>query len=238
VLPPENRASCYYLSALREFYSIDLLKKIGLVTCTSSYLKSVYNQCGYDFSITVIPPGIKPITPLRKMLEGPIRFGYVGGISPIKELDVLIQAFRSTRGNQELYILGRGTEEDIEDLKEKIDGDKRIRYHGPYEPKDLPGIFSSIEYSVFPSGYESFGLTARESLSAGVPIIVSSKGALFDLVRHKTLNGYIFINEYQLRDLIEELSKKSRTDTTVEIEEPCSISEDAPNWLEIYESML
>lgn len=53
---------------------------------------------------------------------------------------------------------------------------------GPYEREQLPEIFSSSDLVVVPSLWEEvYGLVAREALSYGLPLIVSSAGGLADL---------------------------------------------------------
>ena len=57
----------------------------------------------------------------------------------------------------------------------------RFQFHGPYRTGDLPGILASIDLLAAPAlWHEAFGLTVREALAAGRPVVASRIGGLQD----------------------------------------------------------
>ncbi|MCA8952212.1 MAG: glycosyltransferase, partial [Planctomycetes bacterium] len=59
----------------------------------------------------------------------------------------------------------------------------RVSYHGPYGLDELPALFAGIDVLVAPAlWHEAFGLTVREALAAGRPVLVSRVGGLQDAV--------------------------------------------------------
>ena len=124
--------------------------------------------------------------------QGPLRIGYLGTLIPSKGLHVLVEAF--------LWLwqkLGDGCRLDVHGNWVPYHGDNSyldrvfgdlpqgapIHYHGAYTTTDLPRILAGIDVVVAPALWEeAFGLTAREALAAGRPVICSRIGGLQDAV--------------------------------------------------------
>ncbi len=59
-----------------------------------------------------------------------------------------------------------------------------VSYHGPYALGELPHLLAGIDVLAAPAlWHESFGLTVREALAAGRPVLVSRVGGLQDAVQ-------------------------------------------------------
>ena len=129
----------------------------------------------------------------RPAHTGPVRFGFVGGIHPVKGHPHIVAAFQSLRrSDYELKV---------------VDGLMNLGGHGfGYEDWDVPGyvhivpgynrdtlddFFGSIDVLLFPSQWkESYGLTVREAMLRGVWPIATDGGGT---VEHMTdgVNGTI-----------------------------------------------
>lgn len=81
-------------------------------------------------------------------------------------------------------------------------------------------LYNYADVYVFPSLYESFGLTVYEAMACGTPVVAFNVGAVSDIVVHLT-NGYIaeYKNSFDLAkgiisllsdDKSEEMSYKVR----------------------------
>jgi glycosyltransferase involved in cell wall biosynthesis len=57
----------------------------------------------------------------------------------------------------------------------------RVRFLGAVPDGALPSLYAGAAAVCVPSRYEGFGLCAAEGLAAGVPVLVSDRGALPDL---------------------------------------------------------
>lgn len=119
----------------------------------------------------------------------PLRVGYLGTLIPSKGLEVLVQALsRLPAGRCELDIWGNavayhGDHGYLTRVFSRLSPTDRIRYHGPYRTDDLPGILSQVQVVAAPAlWHEAFGLTVREGLAAGRPVVVSRIGGLQDAV--------------------------------------------------------
>ncbi|MEA2636491.1 MAG: hypothetical protein QOH92_3258 [Chloroflexota bacterium] len=113
---------------------------------------------------------------------------YVGTIDPRKDLRRLRAAYEllpsDLTDDSALVFVGR-TNRGAERLA------RELRTAGPrghiigldYVPREmLPAIYSGASIFVYPSRYEGFGLPVLEAMSCGAPVIVSSAGALAELV--------------------------------------------------------
>ena len=129
--------------------------------------------------------------------QGPLRIGYLGTLIPSKGLDTLIAAQQALPpGIATLTIHGNSVPYHGDDgfLRRAFAGmqpSAAVRYHGPYETSDLPRLLAEIDVLVAPSlWHEAFGLTVREAMAAGRPVIVNRMGGLQDAVT-EGIEGHI-----------------------------------------------
>lgn len=120
---------------------------------------------------------------------GPLRLGYLGTLLPSKGLAVLVQAVqRQPRGTVQLDIHGNavpyhGDNGYLTRVFGTLQPGDPVHYHGPYGAADLPRILEAMDVACAPAlWHEAFGLTVREALAAGRPILVSRVGGLQDAV--------------------------------------------------------
>jgi len=120
---------------------------------------------------------------------GPLRLGYLGTLIPSKGLHVLVEAVRRQQpGSVALRIFGNAVSYHGDDgyltrVFEQLRPGDPVSYHGPYQAAELPAILGQIDVVAAPAlWHEAFGLTVREGLAAGRPVLVSRIGGLQDAV--------------------------------------------------------
>lgn len=174
--------------------------------------------------ISISPQNQKTSFSQKKCLN----FGYLGAIYPEKGIYFLIDVFKSLKTkNANLHIFGypAGLKEKIK-LKLKIKKQKNIFYHGPYQYSKLNQIFSNIDATIVPSFLlETFCFVVYESLSFGIPSIVSDRGALPQQILEEK-NGFIFKagSFYQLKNILKNIIENPSLLNSLKIEkkEPSS----------------
>jgi len=137
-------------------------------------------------------------------------FGYIGSISPIEGLDMLIECFKNNLvlRNHKLQIYGGGKESEIEKLKNLAKSCSNIKFMGSiprnhifeaYHEIDVivnPRVKSKITDSVTP-------LKPLEAMAFEKIIIASNVGGMKELIKHKQ-TGYLF-EAGNLQDLEDKL---------------------------------
>jgi len=125
----------------------------------------------------------------RERPAGPFRIGYVGRLTPEKNVRFLAQLERGmlANGNQNFRIvmIGEGSEEKW--LRENM---QHAEFSGWLTGKDLSTAFANMDAFVFPSETDTFGLAVLEALASGVPAVVASRGGPAYTVEHGK-SGYV-----------------------------------------------
>ena len=108
---------------------------------------------------------------------------YVGRLSPEKDLDILVDAFKllSARGDYRLNIVGEGPLRGR--LERRAAGDPRIAFLGSLEYGDaLARTYARADVFTLPSPNETFNLAVLEALASGLPVVGARQGGPVDLV--------------------------------------------------------
>jgi glycosyltransferase involved in cell wall biosynthesis len=120
---------------------------------------------------------------------GPLRVGYFGTLMPSKGLHVLLDAVLALpTGTVSLRIHGNavpyhGDESYLTRCFQRLRPGSDVCYGGPYTAEQLPRLLAAVDVLAAPAlWHEAFGLTVREGLAAGRPVLVSRIGGLQDAV--------------------------------------------------------
>ncbi|MDP3587809.1 MAG: glycosyltransferase [Sulfuricurvum sp.] len=126
------------------------------------------------------------------------RFLYVGRLSKVKNLEMLIKVFNDLPSFS-LTLIGDGEEKEY--LK-KI-SDSNIIFKDPIENKKLKDEFLRNDIFILPSISETWGLVVEEALYFGLPVIVSENCGSSELVENGK-NGFIInpFDKESIREII------------------------------------
>ena len=138
---------------------------------------------------------IQTIAPHRPLAPGERRnrFAYFGQITPYKGLLVLLRAAellgKNTKQPWSLDIYGNLNETGFPKLTKEFNRllqrtRRHVRFHGPYEPSELPLLMANIDWVIVPSTWwENSPLVIREAFGHRRPVIVSDAGGMAEKVR-------------------------------------------------------
>jgi len=132
---------------------------------------------------------------------------YAGGISPNKNLALLIRAFSRSdarsRGAQ-LVLAGdytsdrfKGNYAELKALVAELDVGHQVVFTGFVPDEELCRLYNTCTAFVMPSLDEGFGLPVIEAMACGRPVIVSSGNALEELVGDAGLT----VNPHEVEEL-------------------------------------
>lgn len=146
--------------------------------------KAMTNNGLSHTKVKVIPHGIplpkeRPAFP--PVVDGKVRFFYVGRICPVKGIHILLEAFASVDNpNIELHLIGgAGNKQErryMEKLKKLTERDRRIVWHGKIAPKAVFEATSGYHVAVSASLLEAYGLNIAEALALGKPVLTTRSG--------------------------------------------------------------
>jgi len=138
--------------------------------------------------ITVVPLAadaqFKPqpsseINRVREKYSLPEQYGLTVGINkPHKNLELLIQAWKTTASDVPLVMAGAWDAR----YPIKAENPRNFIFLHNVADEDLPALYSGATVFVMPSLYEGFGLPPLEAMACGVPVICSNASSLPEVV--------------------------------------------------------
>ena len=160
------------------------------LTCPSADVVRRLAANGFDPKrMIVVDYGIPPLLPFVATAPRPaepLRLGYLGSLGPHKGVHVALRAMQHLT-DLPVTLTVRGGPLRDPDLRRELERAEVMglaRYEGPYTEQDLPAVLTGLDALVIPSLWPETGpMVWMEALSAGLPVIASSVGALPDRVR-------------------------------------------------------
>lgn len=168
------------------------IKNIDVIIAPSNYMKNKLLELGINNKFAVIPNFIPEFS---EQQSSPIfnfsYFLFVGVIERHKGIINLINTFIKIKYETDtrLLIVGKGSLEDyVNNIIKKNNCDNKIVMLGRVDNYILPNIYKNALAVIIPSIWpENCPLVALEAISHGIPIIVSDKGGLPELVSNSSI---------------------------------------------------
>ena len=195
--------------------------------------------------ITILPHGIplpKEVPDYPPVINGKIKFFYVGRICYVKGLHILLEAFsRLDNENAELHLIGgagnKGERRYERALKKRYASDRRIIWHGKVSPEKVFGMIRSYHVSSSSSYLEVFGLNIAESLAMGKPVLATRCGGA-EMQIDDGVNGWLVEpnNVDALAEKMQEISDNfTNYNPHLSTERVISIEEHCKSLIKLYE---
>ncbi len=187
---------------LRRRYIQAHLADIDLFLAPSAFLAARYAAWGLPEDRIVVLENMPPAAPADDAGSGaapfpaiaggrPVRFGFFGQLSPLKGIDVLIEAARllqagGARASVEIH--GDASNQPAE-FQEAVrvalaGAGPAVTYHGPYENAQVRTLMRQVDAVVVPSvWWENSPVVIQEAFAAGRPVICSDIGGMAEKVR-------------------------------------------------------
>ena len=179
------------LNAYRQYRLRQVLQEADLLLAPSAFFRGLFIANNFDAQkLYVNKNGISPPkrTVQRKTFaEGrPIRFGYVGGETPIKGAHLIRKVFGQLKHeNYELTVVDNLLNLGSPSINPKIwSSIKSLKVVAAYTQETIEEFFDGIDVLLFPTQWkESFGLTVREALARDVWVITTDAGGAIEDVK-------------------------------------------------------
>lgn len=161
----------------------------ALLAPTEGHAQRVLQWLDLHRSVTAIAPASAPgiATAARPLGDNaasasrPLAVGVFGHLHPLKGVEVLLdaQAALPDPALVEVHIWGAAPTPDLDAAIRQRAGDRRVVWHGAYQPADLSG--APVDVAVLPTlCAESYSFALDEACALGVPVLASDLGALAD----------------------------------------------------------
>lgn len=202
----EQRTQNKYSNGFFSFEKANLLKSVGLIGVSNTVLSDTVNLFDIPSNIhrEVIYNGVDTslfAQSKTKTNSKRFRLIVIANIDDGKGIDFICTIANLLENNGVVYsldIYGRGVELWNSKYKHMLNEttEHHVKYHGPVEHKEIPQILGDKDLLLHASNYESFGLTVVEAMATGVPVIVNSYPAAYEIV-DDGVNGFIIDTKYE-----------------------------------------
>ena len=146
--------------------------------------------------------GLEPV-------NGALRLLYLGRLHPIKGIENLIQSMRFLHPSITLSICGDGDfhyEGRLKGVVQDLNLKERVFFRGYITEDEKLQQFANSDIFVIPSFSESFGLSAVEAMSCGLPVI-ASKGTPWKEIEARGCGLWVENNPETLAEAVRRISK-------------------------------
>lgn len=163
-------------------------RRIDHYHVVSHFLADVMQRTGFHpTNMTMRYPFTQPVKAFRRSDEGYVL--YVGRLERTKGVQTLVEAMQAFP-DVELRIAGTGSYES--ELRQFIGKNQKVSFLGFVAGQALDDLRAGARVVVAPSvWHEVLGLVAVEAMSQGVPVIVSDRGGLREIVEDG-VSGSVF----------------------------------------------
>jgi glycosyltransferase involved in cell wall biosynthesis len=139
-----------------------------------------------------------------------LRVGYLGRIAAKKNVILLVEAMALLPEHVRLLIAGSGPDEVLGPARrraEELGLGERIEWLGFVPPDDRERFLSSIDVLAMPSQFESFGMAAAEAMLAGVPLLVSERTGISEVLTRQGGGVVVKVSAEAVADALLELDR-------------------------------
>jgi len=170
-------------------YALRVLKKSGvpIIVVSDQAKKDAIQFGGFtEQQVHAIPNGInfEQFRPLPKPENDTFKIVSPGGLSPRKNLDILIDArevSEKRRADLRLEIAGNHPERTHYPAMVEEKELKQIKFVGFLPDDEMNAFYGSADLMVYTSKYEGFGFAPLEAMATGTPVVSTKGGALTEI---------------------------------------------------------
>lgn len=158
------------------------------VICSTSKTMALETAKYTNKNIEVTPFGVNLslFSPKEDVNNGKLVVGIAKGLDDIYGFRDLFKAFAILKPkfeSLELHILGDGPMRgDYEELTRELKIDDKVNFIGRVPNTMVPQYMKEMDIVAMPSYEDSFGVTAVEAMSCGIPVVVSDVDGLKEVV--------------------------------------------------------
>lgn len=186
-----------------------LLRDLNRAACVHVTCEEEMKYCrdlGITSPIAIIPNPVEIREYKEQKHDNIFRLGYLGRLSPRKNVESLIYAFSELKdevSNAELLIIGGGDENYAQFLRNEVErlNLHNVKFTGFLSGKEKDIAIASVSVLAMPSEFENLGNVVLEGLVRGIPCI-ATKGAPWKELATYNCGWWIDFNQKAITDAI------------------------------------
>lgn len=169
-----------YLHKMLQVYE----RSVSLFVAPSHFVRDEFVKFGQDgLKIRFLPYFLASLPSMEEHVVREPLILYVGRLSSEKGVDKFLEMVHTIPSPWRIAIVGTGPQETA--LKERFGKRSDVIFVGHAEGDTLAAWYRRASMTVVPSQFfEPFGIVVIEALSHGVPVLVSDRGALPEIIDH------------------------------------------------------
>jgi glycosyltransferase involved in cell wall biosynthesis len=149
----------------------------------------------------------KPVPRLARHEERrELRIGFLGRLHPKKNLHLLIDMLPRLPEHVRLVVAGDGPlAEELRGWARKLGVGRRVEWLGFVPTERRAEMLQGLDLLAMPSVFESFGVSAAEAMLHGVPVLVSQRTGIAEIIRRRGGGVIVSPEVGAISEAIEEL---------------------------------
>lgn len=168
------------------------LKEAAFITMPSQFVANVMGAEFPKCRLSVVPHGISGSFHCESRRMVTRKYAFVGTLSPLKGVHILIEAFKKLTGDVSLEIYGSGEQSYVNKIKRLAEDDSRISFYGAVQANKMPEVYRGVDCVVVPSvWFETYNFVLREALMCGCLCVAADMGAMPEAIVEGK-NGFLF----------------------------------------------
>lgn len=199
-----------------------LLNDLNNAACVQVTCKEEMEHCrklGVISPIAIIPNPIEIKEYKEQKVDNVFRLGYLGRLSPRKNVESLIYAFSELGelvNNAELLIIGGGDDKYEKFLKDEVNklNLKNVKFAGFLSGEEKDRAIASISVLAMPSEFENLGNVILEGLIRRIPCI-ATKGAPWEELETHKCGWWVDYNQHDITNAIKKALLTSKEELTL-----------------------
>jgi glycosyltransferase involved in cell wall biosynthesis len=157
-------------------------KKIDAYIALTEFSRDIFERAGLPSDRLHVKPNFVPAPPVEsEQVAQPRQIVFVGLVSTVKGVDLLLEASRRATEPHRLFLVGEGPDRPA--LEAEFGECQHIRWCGHIPPDEALAVVSRSRWLVLASRwYEGMPMVIIEALAAGRPVIVPDHGPFPSIV--------------------------------------------------------
>lgn len=207
--PQDIRKSNKFFKELSlKFRLLDDLNHAACIHVTCKDEMKYCRQLGVTSPIAIIPNPIEIREYTIKKKDNIFRLGYLGRLSPRKNVESLIYAFNELKDlskDTELLIIGGGDDKYERFLKNEVKrlGLNNVRFTGFLSGSEKDEAIASVSVLAMPSEFENLGNVILEGLIRGIPCI-ATKGSPWEELETYKCGWWVDFNQNAINEAVKQ----------------------------------